>query len=89
MANSQEPAGDGNSTEKAKLAWVNNAIVAGVVSAVIAGAISLTAVSIQDHDNAVQAQATQEIQATGQWETAAQALFETANSIYDYPDQMP
>ena len=45
MANSQEPAGDGNSTEKAKLAWVNNAIVAGVVSAVIAGAISLTAVS--------------------------------------------
>lgn len=45
MANSQEPAGDGNSTEKAKLAWVNNAIVAGVVSAVIAEAISLTAVS--------------------------------------------
>ena len=59
------------------------------MSAVIAGAISLTAVSIQDHDNAVQAQATQEIQATGQLETAAQALFETANSIYDYQTKCP
>lgn len=69
---------------KRKREITNNALVAGVVSAIVAGIIAFLVAHFQEQDAASQAHAVQEAQAAGQLETAANALYQSSTSVYNF-----